>query len=361
MRSFIALVALVSCVAAQNVGRQQYVYDIIRPQLDAASVVDILLNAQPGVTYPTYAGIPQTNFACPAQPGFYADVNAQCQVFHRCDINGNITSYLCVNTTLFNQITLVCDYFWNVDCPGQQQYASFANSRLYTDQQLFDTPPADYVAPSQLLAQQQQQEQLNGQAAAAAQAGQAQGATQGQKAQGNRIQARPQVIGAQAGRPQTNQGRLTVNTQTANSNRFVGRAGAIVGTGQNQVTGTQAAGGAFAQGNTATSTNSRQGAAAAANANLQGTTTTQITTGGAADQTADQAATGADAATEGNSDAAAGAEQAGTGTALNVALLGANGQTSAAQINPGQTATLQAGGTAVSATNAGGNAQVTAQ
>ncbi|GAU92536.1 hypothetical protein RvY_04605 [Ramazzottius varieornatus] len=160
MRSFVLLATLMVCAAAQ---RQQYVWDLLKPSLDASQVTDLLLNAQPGVSYPNYDTIPQTNFQCPQQPGFYADVNAQCQVFHRCDINGNQTSYLCVSSTVFNQITLVCDYFWNVDCQSSQQYANFANSRLYTDQQLFDTPPADYVAPSQLLAQQQQ-EQLNGQA-----------------------------------------------------------------------------------------------------------------------------------------------------------------------------------------------------
>ena len=90
MLFIIALVVLTVCVSAQaqvlnvqNAGRGQYVYDLLRPQLDAASVVDILLSAQPGVTYPNYASVPQTNFVCPQQPGFYVDVNAQCQIFHR--------------------------------------------------------------------------------------------------------------------------------------------------------------------------------------------------------------------------------------------------------------------------------------
>ena len=61
---------------------------------------------------------PQTSFSCAskAQPGFYADTEAQCQVFHRCDQSLNQTDYICVNTTVFNQITLVCDAWYNVDC-----------------------------------------------------------------------------------------------------------------------------------------------------------------------------------------------------------------------------------------------------
>ena len=37
-------------------------------------------------------------------------------IVDRCDLNGKRTSYLCGNTTVFNQITLVCDYWFNVDC-----------------------------------------------------------------------------------------------------------------------------------------------------------------------------------------------------------------------------------------------------
>ena len=70
------------------------------------------------VPWPTYNSIPQTNFDCASkkQPGFYADVETRCQVFRRCDINGNMTSFLCTNMTVFNQITLTCDYWYNVDC-----------------------------------------------------------------------------------------------------------------------------------------------------------------------------------------------------------------------------------------------------
>ncbi|XP_055338413.1 uncharacterized protein LOC129588267 [Paramacrobiotus metropolitanus] len=62
---------------------------------------------------------------------FYADVDTRCQVVRRCDINGNQTAYICPNLTIFNQITLVCHWFWDVDCSKAQQFYDYSNSRLY--------------------------------------------------------------------------------------------------------------------------------------------------------------------------------------------------------------------------------------
>ena len=119
---FLVLLALVGFAAAQqqsnnnNRFQGQYVFDLLKPALTAGEVETLL--ASRDATYPTYSEIPQTSFQCRPQPGFYADVEAQCQVFHRCDINGNQTSYMCVNSTVFNQITLICDAWYNVDCAG---------------------------------------------------------------------------------------------------------------------------------------------------------------------------------------------------------------------------------------------------
>ncbi|XP_055349514.1 U-scoloptoxin(01)-Er1a-like [Paramacrobiotus metropolitanus] len=150
---------VIMCLAAMAAAQQQFVWDLLKPALNAAEVQAILANRDAN-QYPNYNTIPQTGFNCASkkQPGFYADTEAQCQVFHRCDINGNQTSYLCVNSTVFNQVTLICDYFFNVDCQKFASYENFANSRLYTDQPLFDTPPNDYVPPGvgapQILAAQ---------------------------------------------------------------------------------------------------------------------------------------------------------------------------------------------------------------
>merc|ERR1711936_266860 len=76
----------------------------------------------PGDDYPIYAQVPDTSFLCDGQAegGYYADVEAECQVFHICgsDGNGGLTKYsfLCPNGTLFNQQYFVCDWWFNVDC-----------------------------------------------------------------------------------------------------------------------------------------------------------------------------------------------------------------------------------------------------
>lgn len=162
MHKFLAVLSCVVVAALTRAEAAQYVFDILKPALNAAEVQDLL--ASRGVQWPTLTAVPDnSNFDCSSkkQPGFYADPSTQCQVFHRCDQNGNMTSFICVNTTVFNQITLVCDYWYNVDCKGFTAYEDFANSRLYQDgAQLFDTPPADYVSPDQVRQQQQQQAQL---------------------------------------------------------------------------------------------------------------------------------------------------------------------------------------------------------
>jgi len=143
----------------------KYVFDVMRI-FDANEVASMLEAAKPGQDYPNYNEIPASaqNYNCGDKKGFYADVSTQCQVFHRCDVNGNHTAYLCVNTTVFNQVTLICDYYFNVDCSKSKQYENFANSRLYTDQPLFDTPPADYVVPAMAAIQAKQGTSAQGRA-----------------------------------------------------------------------------------------------------------------------------------------------------------------------------------------------------
>ncbi|OWA52249.1 hypothetical protein BV898_16707, partial [Hypsibius exemplaris] len=66
------------------------------------------------------------------QPGFYADLDFKCQGFRRCDPNGVLYSFLCPNTTIFNQITLTCDPLgYNVDCSRSVGFYDFSNARLY--------------------------------------------------------------------------------------------------------------------------------------------------------------------------------------------------------------------------------------
>jgi len=109
----------------------------------------MILAAVAGTDYPILAHIPEAGTVCDtAKPGFYANVEkGQCQAFDRCDVNGNLTSYLCPNQTLFNQITLICDYWYNVDCSKAASFKDYSNSRLYTDKPLLDNQ--DDVAPAE--------------------------------------------------------------------------------------------------------------------------------------------------------------------------------------------------------------------
>ena len=84
----------------------------------------------PGDDYPIFAEVPDTSFLCDGQVdgGYYADPEADCQAFHICagDGTGSLTrySFLCPNGTLFSQQYLVCDWWFNVDCPLSESFYS---------------------------------------------------------------------------------------------------------------------------------------------------------------------------------------------------------------------------------------------
>ncbi|OQV12593.1 hypothetical protein BV898_13158 [Hypsibius exemplaris] len=103
--------------------------------LTAEQIQDLYPNAVPGKDFPNNLAIPQPRpIDCAAvKPGFHVDDSSasDCQLFDRCDVNGNLTSYICPALTRFNQITLICDYFFNVDCAQSKQFADYSNGRLY--------------------------------------------------------------------------------------------------------------------------------------------------------------------------------------------------------------------------------------
>ncbi|CAL4191371.1 unnamed protein product, partial [Meganyctiphanes norvegica] len=74
--------------------------------------------------YPTYSSIPGgLSFSCFARiPGYYADTEADCQVWHWCHPDGQIYSFLCPGQTRFNQIYRACDWHYNVDCPASPDF-----------------------------------------------------------------------------------------------------------------------------------------------------------------------------------------------------------------------------------------------
>jgi len=87
-----------------------------------------------GTDYSVYASVPETGFDCNVQefPGIYSDTEADCQVFHMCQPNGNADSFLCPNGTMFNQQYFVCDWWYNVDCQAQPTFYGL-NEFIYTD------------------------------------------------------------------------------------------------------------------------------------------------------------------------------------------------------------------------------------
>ncbi|XP_077541685.1 uncharacterized protein LOC144153829 [Haemaphysalis longicornis] len=77
-----------------------------------------LSNGRPTGTAPANAEIPETEFRCSNQdyPGYFADVETDCQVYHNCLADGRNSSFLCVNGTIFNQRNFVCDWWYKFDC-----------------------------------------------------------------------------------------------------------------------------------------------------------------------------------------------------------------------------------------------------
>lgn len=82
--------------------------------------------------YPGYTSIPFTGFRCDLQPykyGYYADTRAGCQVFHICQKDGRMDSFLCPNGTLFSQKVMTCEWWYHVNCPSSPGYY-YLNGRL---------------------------------------------------------------------------------------------------------------------------------------------------------------------------------------------------------------------------------------
>ncbi|XP_055353677.1 uncharacterized protein LOC129599466 [Paramacrobiotus metropolitanus] len=104
-----------------------------RTALSAAEIRTLVANAKPNVTYPAYKTIPKTSFTCNnvKQAGFYADPDTGCQAYRRCEPGMAMASYLCPAGTIWNNIALTCDYWWNVQCSKSAQFFDYSNPRIY--------------------------------------------------------------------------------------------------------------------------------------------------------------------------------------------------------------------------------------
>ncbi|KAJ0179840.1 hypothetical protein K1T71_004431 [Dendrolimus kikuchii] len=89
---------------------------------------------QPG--YLDFDNLPETNFSCTGKVigGYYADLETSCQMFHVCTVGQQDEpmdiKFLCLNGTVFDQETRVCERVDEVDCTKSEKFYSL-NLELY--------------------------------------------------------------------------------------------------------------------------------------------------------------------------------------------------------------------------------------
>merc|ERR1712113_567529 len=133
-----------------------YGEDLDTAASDVADPLAMLQGAIPGVPgedYPIYAEVPETAFACDGQVdgGYYADGEAECQVFHICTADGAgglaKYSFLCPNGTIFNQNYFICDWWFNFDCAQAEDLYSL-NDDIAAERAEIDAAAADAALDS---------------------------------------------------------------------------------------------------------------------------------------------------------------------------------------------------------------------
>ncbi|XP_037080334.1 nascent polypeptide-associated complex subunit alpha, muscle-specific form-like [Pollicipes pollicipes] len=124
--------------------------------------------------YPTYTAVPKTSFSCDVHgPGYYADMETRCQVFHICHAN-IMDSFICPEGTVFNQKVFVCDWWFNVNCDSSPDFYSL-NNRIGSASP-FRSSPVQARVGSGRTAGQVRSDQTAGQARSEQTAGQVSGA-----------------------------------------------------------------------------------------------------------------------------------------------------------------------------------------
>ncbi|XP_071551592.1 uncharacterized protein [Panulirus ornatus] len=93
-------------------------------------------NQQLPTDMPAMLEVPNdVQFSCADRlPGYYADVEYDCQVYHVCWIDHPMANFLCPNGTVFNQSIFACDWWFNVDCSLSPSLYPL-NSDLYKEVQ----------------------------------------------------------------------------------------------------------------------------------------------------------------------------------------------------------------------------------
>ncbi|XP_050296104.1 serine-rich adhesin for platelets-like [Anthonomus grandis grandis] len=115
----------------------------------------MVLSLEPG--FLDFDNLPDTNFTCVGKVigGYYADLETNCQMFHVCTIGQADEPmdirFLCLNGTVFDQETRVCERIDEVDCSKSERFYSL-NLELYgnTGPILEETPevPQETEPPS---------------------------------------------------------------------------------------------------------------------------------------------------------------------------------------------------------------------
>ncbi|XP_043225924.1 uncharacterized protein LOC122383487 [Amphibalanus amphitrite] len=101
------------------------------------------IKGEAGTDYPTLDTIPRTGFSCRGRPaGYYADEETRCQVWHYCSTTHVRQSFLCTRGTVFNQLHLVCDWWYAVEC-GRSDSFHYVNNRLYGAAERAEEPSDD--------------------------------------------------------------------------------------------------------------------------------------------------------------------------------------------------------------------------
>uniref|UniRef100_A0A6P7F5R2 Probable serine/threonine-protein kinase clkA isoform X2 n=1 Tax=Diabrotica virgifera virgifera TaxID=50390 RepID=A0A6P7F5R2_DIAVI len=119
----------------------------------------VFLNHRP---FPTYSleNMPDTSFSCRDKilGGYYADADAQCQMFHICvkvaGIGIQDFRFLCPNGTAFDQDHQICAEWEDIDCDATTLYYSSDNFDLYRLGSGFESKPHKYGEDEETFALQ---------------------------------------------------------------------------------------------------------------------------------------------------------------------------------------------------------------
>ncbi|XP_054274226.1 uncharacterized protein LOC128994041 isoform X2 [Macrosteles quadrilineatus] len=111
-----------------------------------------------------FDNLPETNFSCEGKVigGYYADTETGCQMFHVCTIGqkGEVTDikFLCLNGTVFDQETRVCERLDEVDCSKSESFYDL-NLELYGNNPAgFGIQPESEDVPETLCEEEEEEE-----------------------------------------------------------------------------------------------------------------------------------------------------------------------------------------------------------